>query len=122
MNVKETYNFLEELLTSPNSMHRGTADYGLYIQTSEPHLSGGGIVPLKMMHVGFDWYHGKILITPERELIPKEFNRDIPKKPGTIPGSYGTNYIVCTNCCHSVKKTYNYCPKCGQKLDWENAK
>ena len=119
MNAKETYDFLEERLTSPSSRHREAAGYELVICTSEPHLSGGGIVKIKAMHVGFDWYEGKILITPERELIPKELNRDIPKKPGTIPGSYGTNYIVCINCCHSVKKTYNYCPKCGQKLDWE---
>lgn len=120
MNAKETYDFLEELLTSLNRMHRDAATYGLYIETSEPHLSGQGIVPLKMMHVGFDWYHGKILLKPETALVPKDRQRDNPLKPIMSDLlSPGKEKPFCPNCQGQIKKDYKYCPNCGQKLDWE---
>lgn len=124
MNVKEVYNFLEELLTSLNRMHRDAATYGLYIETSEPHLSGQGIVPIEMMHIGFDWYKGKILLKPGKELVPKESHRDIPKKPvdAHIPIQYKPMikpYYICPNCEEPLKKGWKYCPKCGQCVDME---
>lgn len=32
---------------------------------------------------------------------------------------YGSKGMVCPNCDYSLKREYNnYCPECGQKLDW----
>ena len=125
MTAKEIYDWLENLLTSPNGSHRDAADYLLVIRTSEPHLSGYGIVPIKLLSIGGDWYKGKILVTPDKDLVPKESHRDVAKKP--IP--WGTFYPYapagvantpcCPNCETSLKHSWSYCPKCGQKLDWE---
>lgn len=122
MTAKEIYDWLENLLTSPN---RDAADCPLVIRTSEPHLSGYGIVPIKWLSVGFDWYKGKILVTPEKELVPKESHRDVAKKPfdAHIPDAYKTKikpYFVCPNCEEPLKKTFRYCPYCGQKIEWES--
>jgi hypothetical protein len=121
MTAKEIYDWLEKLLTSPN---RDAADYPLVIRTSEPHLSGQGIVPIKSLSIGFDWYKGKILVTPDKELVPKESHRDVAKKPfdAHIPEQYKAKikpYFVCPECEEPLKNTFRYCPKCGQKLDWE---
>ena len=120
MTAKEIYDWLENLLTSPN---RDAADYPLVIRTSEPHLSGYGIVPIKLLSIGGDWYKGKILVTPEKELVPKESHRDVAKKPfdAHIPEQYKAKirpYFVCPECEEPLKKTFQYCPRCGQKIDW----
>lgn len=120
MTAKEIYDWLENLLTSPNILHRGADVFPLVIKTSEPHMSGQGIVPLKMMHIGGDWYKGKILLTPEKELVPKNRQRDNPLKPIMsdllLPGK---EKPFCPNCQEPIKKDYKYCPNCGQKLDWD---
>lgn len=117
MTAKEIYDWLEALLTSPS---RDAADYPLVIRTSEPHLSGQGIVPIKSLSVGFDWYDGKILVTPGKELVPKNRQRDNPLKPIMSDLlSPGKEKPFCPNCQGQIKKDYKYCPLCGQKLDWE---
>ena len=123
MNAKETYDWLEALLTSPNRIHQDAANYELVIKTSEPHLSGFGVVKIKSMNVGGDWYKGKILITSEKELVPQESHRDVAKKPfdAHIPEQYKAKirpYFICPECEEPLKKTFRYCPRCGQKLDW----
>ena len=116
MTAKEIYDWLENLLTSPN---RDAADYPLVIRTSEPHLSGQGIVPIKWLSNGFDWYKGKILVTPDKELVPKNRQRDNPLKPIMSDLlSKGVKKPFCPNCQEPIKKDYKYCPLCGQKLDW----
>lgn len=116
MTAKEIYDWLENLLTSPN---RDAADCPLVICTSEPHLSGQGIVPIKLLSIGGDWYKGKILVTPGKELVPEESHRDAAKKP--IMSDFLTKGKIkpyCPNCQDPINKAYQYCPYCGQKLDW----
>ena len=44
----------------------------------------------------------------------------VPRKPRKVElgGGY---YYSCpwVSCNENITKWYNYCPKCGQKLDWE---
>lgn len=125
MNAKETYDRLENILTKPGETGRDAGQFGVFIRTSEPHVSGGGIVPVTYVGEGGDWYKRKILLTPAKELVPKESHRDVAKKPipwGTFYpfASKGTaNTPCCPNCENSLNKSWTYCPKCGQKLDWE---
>ncbi|MBP5459155.1 MAG: zinc ribbon domain-containing protein [Clostridia bacterium] len=118
MNVKEAFDFLKA------AVEKGMGGHELEIETSEIHLSGGGIVPLKSMSVGFDWYHGKILLAPEKDLIPKELGRDVPQKPWDYAEAAGLTpkgRMVCPQCETMVNGKWRYCPKCGQRLDWGKA-
>lgn len=122
MNVKETYDFLEALLKDLNN--RDVEKHELLIWTDERGLAGQKGVGVKCFHIGFDWYDRKIIITPDKPLVPLESHRDVPKKPfdAHIPIQYKPMvkpYYVCPNCEEPMKKSYHYCPKCGQKLDWE---
>lgn len=52
------------------------------------------------------------------EMAEKALEKQVPKKPL----HNGANWYRCPNGCEIHKKTFEkdwYCPKCGQKLDWE---
>jgi len=44
----------------------------------------------------------------------------VPKKPAKYELGGGHYYKCCWLACgENLNKWYNYCPKCGQKIDWE---
>lgn len=53
--------------------------------------------------------------------------KQIPKKPkGKTDPMFGDTTIVCPNCGNAnlanlfdISRVYDYCPNCGQALDWE---
>ena len=58
-----------------------------------------------------------------RELTKEEeaaLQKSIPKKPN-IHELGGDIYYTCywVSCGETLTKWFNYCPKCGQKIDWE---
>lgn len=123
MNVKETYDFLEALLKDLNN--RDVEKHELLIWTDERGIVGQKGVGVKSFHIGFDWYDRKIIITPDKPLVPLESHRDVPK----TPVKYGdvmplTDHRLktcrlCPECEQMVSTSWTYCPNCGQKLDWE---
>lgn len=55
----------------------------------------------------------------EKERINAVMNA-IPQQP-EVHELGGGIYYTChwLNCGETITKWYNYCPKCGQKIDWE---
>ena len=49
--------------------------------------------------------------------------KQIAKKPYVLPINREENFTYCPNCKRNgvlVTPSYDYCTKCGQKLDWGN--
>jgi len=59
------------------------------------------------------------LTDKERETAELNFIPQPPVKNELGGGVYFTCHWV--NCGENLKRWYNYCPKCGQKIDWEGA-
>ena len=51
------------------------------------------------------------------ELAINSLEKQIPKKPITDDGYFWIMYI-CPCCNDFIKVSHNYCPNCGQKLDF----
>lgn len=45
-------------------------------------------------------------------------NKELPRKPALMQGFYGMRHEVCAICGEHIARVYNYCPNCGQKIDW----
>ena len=58
--------------------------------------------------------HGP-LSTMAKEMSISALKKQIPKKPKT-DGRYVMH--ICPWCNDFVKVSHNYCPNCGQELDW----
>ena len=60
---------------------------------------------------------------PDIELIEYIVNKEIPCKFIKSYSRNGTETWLCPNCRRKLKRawqSYNhYCPKCGQRIDWE---
>ena len=116
-NLKEMTDILEELATRPH--HDKPEDYEVVIMTSHICLSGQNHVGVANVYKGHDYDKHRIIIVPDREIVPKERHGDNPLKP--IMSDFltkGTVKPYCPNCQDPVKKEYKYCPWCGQLLDW----
>lgn len=47
-------------------------------------------------------------------------DKETPKKPSYLNyGGYKIGNHHCPTCDSIINKQYNYCPECGQKLNWE---
>ena len=125
MKLKEFVDKALGMLNTTNRCHDGAAEFDVVIETSQRVWSGQNHVDVKGIFWGMDFNARRIIITPDRKIVPKESHRDVAKKP--IP--WGTFYPYapagvantpcCPNCETSLKHSWSYCPKCGQKLDWE---
>ena len=73
--------------------------------------------------------HNGATIQQEMEvesIIIDALNKQIHKKPlGKTDPTFGDVCIVCPNCGNrglanpfAKSRVYDYCPKCGQKIDW----
>lgn len=108
-------------------MHRHTDDE-VVIHIKERSIGGIVGVPIKSFSAGFDWDAGRLILEPERPLAYYDHNRDTPKPAIRVVYENGHkgvyNGLYCPNCEASVsdKKDINYCPRCGQKLDFEGIK
>lgn len=123
MKFKDFIDMALKLTSSVHPMHQDALEYEVVIRTSQGALSGQDHVGVVGIYWGCDWDKRRIIITPDKPLVPLESHRDVPKKPfdAHIPDQYKTKikpYFVCPNCEEPLKKTWEYCPKCGQKLDW----
>ena len=92
-----------------------------------------------------DAVHGKIidiakeegfnsLLLLNKKDIAKALEKQIPKKPtphivepvespikiGNMNWGRGTTIYYCPNCKDFISRTYTYCHKCGQALDWSD--
>ena len=92
----------------------GHADNEVIILLSE---KGIGIHPnsrIQSVTAGFDWEHGKVLISPEKRLVSDVMSRDCPKNR-----IKWKDIIHCPTCEHRVNQKSNYCPFCGQRFATE---
>jgi hypothetical protein len=63
------------------------------------------------------------------ETAVNALNKQIPKKPkGITDPIFGDITIVCPNCCNAnldnpfdISRVYDYCPNCGQAIDWSES-
>ena len=68
----------------------------------------------------------------DKDCIQAVFEKQIPKKPtphkvdaekikiGNVNWCKGTTIYHCPNCKDFISRTYTYCHKCGQALDWSD--
>ena len=87
-------------------------------QPSVGYLSTVGIESFNIMH-GSDLDQDKILIFPEKDIIEKYNNRDIPKDPIYTECFIGEKYKLIKKCpiCESkIASTDKYCKQCGQRI------
>ena len=47
-------------------------------------------------------------------------HKQIPRQQKLVIPGVGTIFI-CPSCLDPVNRIQNYCPQCGQKLDWSNS-
>ena len=125
MKLKEFVDKALGMLNTTNRCHDGSAEFDVVIETSQRVWSGQNHVDVKGIFWGMDFDARRIIITPEREVVPNESHRDVAKKPfdAHIPDQYKTKikpYFVCPECEEPLKKTFRYCPRCGQKIDRES--
>ena len=72
-------------------------------------------------------YYSKKRYGRDIALIASIVEKEIPKKPYFKFGGFADGYPVydtwiCPNCCENYETEvdkYDYCPKCGQRIDWE---
>ena len=53
------------------------------------------------------------------EQVAEVAEKNTPKEPNEMLGWNGITAYECTNCGDEVFETQNYCPYCGQRLNWE---
>lgn len=63
--------------------------------------------------------HGCLVIEAKATAI-KALEKQIPKKPKKHPADSRLTYCPCCGSYHGAIECYNYCPECGQKLDWND--
>ena len=56
-------------------------------------------------------------VVEARDMAIQAIEKQIPKKPKT-----DDRYVmyICPCCNDFIKVSHNYCPNCGQKLDWSD--
>lgn len=82
-------------------------DYGIYIELD--------------CDKNFDYF--EIVRSPKAEKYGYAYSFDIDELIKLLPRTpYSSNYdhedSLCPNCCAHMIYNFEYCPKCGQKLDW----
>lgn len=57
------------------------------------------------------------------EVAIEALEKQIPKKPIITKFDNGAEIINCGKCymCAHITRAVDYCPHCGQKIDWEKA-
>lgn len=73
-------------------------------------------------------YYDKDIDYHDINLIAKIVKKEIPKKPyfesdGDWEGEPVYDTWICPNCCEHYETEcdhYDYCPKCGQRIDWSD--
>ena len=49
------------------------------------------------------------------QLVINTFEKQLPKRPAPVSkGRY-----ICPECVNMVIENFNFCPNCGQKINWE---
>ena len=71
--------------------------------------------------------YGKARDDQDIDLIESIVNKEIPKKPFFESNGYADGYPVydtwiCPRCGHNYEvdsDKFDYCPKCGKRIDWD---
>lgn len=59
-------------------------------------------------------------LTKRLDIIEKDLQRNEPMKVESVKHYFGYGYFACPKCEQIIiEEHYNYCPDCGQKLDWK---
>lgn len=106
MNASELHELLEAFLTHPGIRNAG--EWDVTIRTSERCLSCDGTVGIGQVVKGFDWHNGELIVVPQKQLVPKESHRDVPRK--VFDGK-------CPECEETLRKGWRYCPNCGKAIE-----
>ena len=76
----------------------------------------------------------RMLALKAMQVCKSALKKQIPKKPtphkvevekikiGNANWGKGTTIYKCPNCNEFISRTYDYCYKCGQALDWSDTK
>ena len=67
-------------------------------------------------------YGNKVLEHEENLVAIEALDKQIGKKPLSAEDDYGTAWYSCAECLGglcNVRGFVDYCPNCGQKIDWE---
>lgn len=68
--------------------------------------------------------HKNISVRNALIIAQKCVDKQIGQKPLVAEDDYGTAWYSCSLCCGglcNVRGFIDYCPNCGQKIDWEEA-
>jgi len=101
----------------------GLGSCSVYVTLKEPSIGARASVPISSIISGFDWESGQIRIEPEKDLIRKEKDRDIPQETikREIPNGDKVRRVrKCPVCGEIVKKDFRYCHGCGQRIFTES--
>jgi len=89
--------------------------------------SVGGVATAKVvnLHDGFDWDSGKIFLDTDKMLM--SYDKDIVNKSRkkfviNVEGYIQFEKGLCPNCDKEITHKFNFCPECGQKLNWDRSK
>lgn len=85
------------------------------ITRKEPSVGARAGTSIQAVFAGFDWEDGQVRIEPEIPLISYANNRDREKEVRLLIKD-GKWIWKCPVCTEHIRKTFHYCPKCGQKL------
>ena len=85
----------------------------------------GTIISSRMGDWGFEYrYLSDIESTKKHfDIIEQALKRNEPMKVELVKHYVGFGYYKCPKCEKTIiEADYNYCPDCGQKLDWSDEK
>jgi rubrerythrin len=67
---------------------------------------------------------GSIIPQKRAEMIDiadEAISKQIPQKPSVVLGIYGSSEYGCENCGDTIPDNmYDFCPWCGQAIDWSD--
>lgn len=111
---------LKELQKQVNwLMERGHAENPVLITTKDPSVGCRGYSHITNILHGFDWEMGQIRIEPKEGLLSMKKDRDAPLRAIHRFYDMGTrkrNIWKCPKCEEHLRKSFRYCPKCGQRV------
>ena len=84
----------------------------------------GTIIASTRGDFGFEYYYLSDIESTKKhfDIIEQALKRNEPMKVDleTILSIRNSFFYNCPKCGKPLRRYYNYCPDCGQKLDWSN--
>ena len=95
-------------------------EYPIVVELMDPSIGPVATANVKTAYAGFDWDHGKIFLSLDKQVMSHDKNmldRNTPRKVYDQFG--GGNMGYCPVCHEEIDLVDNFCSNCGQKLKWE---